>query len=151
MDELEFMWFVGLFEGEGCIAWSDKRRLGKIAAHITIGSTDRDVIDRVQSFLGGNVYTGKGTNKPMHYWRIGNRKRVVELLTRMYPHMSKRRQDRIDEVLPELISFVDTRYGNDVVCKNGHVRTDSNTRTHKTYRHKVCLDCRRKSHTDRNI
>ena len=140
------MWFVGLFEGEGCISYSDLRRRGTSAAHLTLGSTDRDVVERVQRMFGGVIHTNKGTNKPMHVWRLNKRDEVVALLQRMRPHMSSRRGARIDEVLPNLIAFEDTRFGDDVFCKNGHLRTDSNTRVHKTNGYKVCRDCARESH-----
>lgn len=106
IETMEFMWFVGLFEGEGCISYSDVKRRGTTAAHLTIGSTDRDVIERVVALHGGVIHTHAGTNKPMHCWRLNRRCEVLSLLHRMLPYLSARRASKAVEVIDNLEAFV---------------------------------------------
>ena len=111
----EFSWFVGLYEGEGCLSsriWKKKdKKSGKlyqgVALTLTIKMTDEDVIQRAGKFIGVSAhptdqkYTAKHNRKPMY--RISKNGspdgKLRDLLNRMYPHLSKRRQKQIDEKL----------------------------------------------------
>ena len=101
----EFSWFVGLFEGEGCIySRKTKRTLkGKtyegVEIALTIKMTDEDVIARAAKFLGNSYHSVK--HKPGHkpLYRVrkngGLNGKLRKLLDDMYPHLSKRRQEQI--------------------------------------------------------
>ena len=113
----EFSWFVGLYEGEGCMSsriWKKTdKKTGKVYSgaqiSITIKMTDEDVIERAGKFIGVNYhrtdqkYTEKMGRKPLY--RITKNGSidgsVRELCDRMYPHLSKRRQKQIDDKIEQ--------------------------------------------------
>ena len=107
----EFSWFVGLYEGEGSLSVRKGHKTVKgkryefINLALSIKMTDEDVIARAAKFLGNSYHpternsTARRGHKPL--WRVvkcGNHKGSLrELLDRMYPHLSKRRQAQIEE------------------------------------------------------
>ena len=99
----DFFWFVGLFEGEGCIGVdkADKNR-----PSIELAMQDRDVMERVSKLLDHKIVSfippGKSVKgksyKEMHRVRIYGRKAVM-IIDAMKPHMSSRRRVRMEEAL----------------------------------------------------
>ncbi len=70
--------------------------------YLTIKMTDEDVIARAANFLGGIKYKPvKSTHKQLYLVRkAGSDKgQLRELLERMRPHLSIRRQQQIDDKL----------------------------------------------------
>ena len=67
MTEAEWAWLGGLFEGEGCIAWT-----GKNSVTLTVNMTDRDVVERVLSATATGRLRGpyrlREKVKPMWSW-----------------------------------------------------------------------------------
>ena len=103
----EFSWFVGLFEGEGCFGCQHNKsiRNGKkyewVQMYLTIKMTDEDVIARAAKFLGVTYKPIKSTHKQLYLVRkAGSDSGVLrELMERMRPHLSIRRQQQIDDKL----------------------------------------------------
>ena len=109
--EQELAWFIGIFEGEGCLgARRIKRTIkGKTyfngELYLTIKMTDEDTIARVAKFLGNSYHAtdqkevAKLGKKPL--WRVrkngGPNGKVRELLEEIKPFLSKRRQQQVDE------------------------------------------------------
>ena len=103
----EFSWFVGLYEGEGSLyARKTKRTIkGKtynnVEIALTIKMTDEDVIARAAKFLGNSYHTQKPKEGHKQLYRVrkngGLNGKLRDLLDKMYPHLSKRRQQQIDE------------------------------------------------------
>ena len=100
----EFSWFVGLFEGEGTF-FREKAKYPRVV--LKVDMTDKDTIERCSEFLGVCVQTLKpyGSNKKVVY-RVkkqgGPKSKVVELVKKMRPHLSARRQQQIDNALEAL-------------------------------------------------
>ena len=108
----EFSWFVGFYEGEGTIT-SSKSHGTNIA--IRIRNTDYDTILRSSKFLGVKALKVSRTRKdgtkkeyiPDHYkdmWEVtkqggSSRGKLFNLLQKMRPHLSSRRQQQIDETI----------------------------------------------------
>ena len=93
----EFSWFVGLFDGEGCYYRDGSHGI------IEMAMTDEDTIAKASKFLGCSYKSikVKGNRKPQ--WRLrvrGGLKRgkTYELLNKMMPHLSQRRQEIIKRV-----------------------------------------------------
>jgi DNA-binding NarL/FixJ family response regulator len=89
-------WFTGLFEGEGSFYITKG-----IAKGLSLTSTDLDVLERIQEYLGGNICastTKKEHWKQAYIWTIHgiNAKRVVE---DMQPYLLSRRLNRSQEWL----------------------------------------------------
>ena len=106
----EFSWFVGLYEGEGCFDSQIKKKIVnekeyKFANYrLYIKMTDEDIIARAAKFLGVSYhrtdvkYTEKMGRKPC--WRVvkcgGSKGQLMDLVERMRPYVSKRRQEQFD-------------------------------------------------------
>ena len=114
----EFSWFVGLYEGEGCFYarnCKQKRTLKdgteRVYEHkglvLTIKMTDEDVIARAAKFLGQKYAEveradrdARGYKRCYRVRQMGGKKGKLKiLLDKMYPHLSKRRQEQIDKHL----------------------------------------------------
>ena len=94
INEIKLAWLAGILEGEGCFKMDPRPR-------IAVAMTDEDIIERVatlfsSSYTKWNVKTKGG--KSVWQTTIGRRKDLPELLTRLYPYMGKRRQEKIDEL-----------------------------------------------------
>jgi len=95
----EFSWFIGLFEGEGCV-YADCRNVV-----ISIAMADEDVIQRAAKFLNCSYHSVKpkkeGYKTQYRTKKNGGATRgyVYDLLKRMKPHLSSRRQKQIDTVI----------------------------------------------------
>ena len=113
----EFSWFVGLYEGEGCLSsriWkkTDKKS-GKtyrgVSLAMTIKMVDEDVISRAAKFVGVSYHrtdkkqTEELGRKPLYrFTKNGSVDGNLRLLLdKMYPHLSKRRQEQIDDKLKQ--------------------------------------------------
>ena len=101
--DVELAWFAGLFEGEGTVTW-DKRYH---TMRLSVGSTDLDVLERVQQATGvGTIsgpYKGQGKSTPEHYkpmygWYLSNHQDQLDLWEKIRPMMSARRSARFDEL-----------------------------------------------------
>ena len=113
----EFSWFVGLYEGEGSFysrvcKKKYKRADGTIKKYenggivLTLKMTDEDTIARAAKFLGQKYAivdkksTDKTGYKTLYRTRVmggvndGNK--LYELMKRMLPHLSQRRQEQIN-------------------------------------------------------
>lgn len=99
MDAFETGWVAGLFEGEGTIVLngSDRRRRVRVA----VGSTDHDVLVRLQALAGGklNGPYSRGPNKPIWHWRIDKQAEVEAFLRLVVPHLCSRRRVKAEEAL----------------------------------------------------
>lgn len=106
----EFSWFVGLYEGEGCY-YRDGRPSSKSPKGILeISMTDEDTIARAARFLNSNYRPKKvaGNRKPQ--WRIRcegglTRGKIFNLMKKMYPHLSQRRQEQLRTVWGENTTY----------------------------------------------
>jgi hypothetical protein len=94
----EFSWFIGLFEGEGCYFLDGGKGV------LEISMTDEDTIARAAKFLGSSYkeIKVKENRKPMWKVRVRGgmkRGRYYDLIIKMLPYLSKRRQENIKKVL----------------------------------------------------
>lgn len=106
MDEVEFAWFVGLFEGEGHCSVTKVKGRGARYPGLVIRMTDEDILLRVQSIVGGSVTgphksvtpSGK-SGKPMYRWTLTSTEAVLDLCHRMLPRLGKRRVEQMENVI----------------------------------------------------
>lgn len=102
INDLDWAWLAGLFEGEGSISFANVN-----SALLSLESTDHDVVIRVQAIAGGVVY-GPYTNehklgsKPTWKWHLRRSNEVSDVLNRIRPYMSNRRTERIEATLSRL-------------------------------------------------
>ena len=100
----EFSWFVGLYEGEGSLVMNRGRWPNMC---LKLDMTDEDTIERASKFLGVSYrpYGPYGSSKKVWYRtkKQGGRKSgLYDLLMKMRPYLSKRRQEQIDKRIEEL-------------------------------------------------
>ena len=108
----EFSWFVGIYEGEGSMHVNCKNLI------MEINMTDEDTIARVSKFLGVKYrkrVVKKG--KPIYVCRKKGgctRGKLYDLLMKMKPHLSKRRQEQFETNIHKLhktqVKYGRTRY-----------------------------------------
>jgi hypothetical protein len=105
-EQEKIVWSAGILEGEGCFSIrKDKRRGGLIYFNVSCGMTDRDVVDRLAEFLGGEVggpYVRKGNRKVVFRWDLSVRSEVKSFLEKVLPYMGGRRSEKIRLMLNEM-------------------------------------------------
>ena len=114
MDKSDIAWLAGLFEGEGTFIWKKTGTFyGVPMARIKMA--DKDIIERVQVFLGGNIYEEKerqeGWKRQYCLAYQGNTAMRIMLLLR--PYMGIRRSKRIDDLLTIWTNRPGVRRGSD--------------------------------------
>lgn len=112
MDECEYAWAAGLFEGEGSIVIARRRQ--RYYARLIVYSTDRDVLEHWQRLLGGHIRARspqKDGYKPAFYVELGAQDQVKAALERMAPWLGERRTARVAEVLAKVAENPPTQYG----------------------------------------
>lgn len=124
MDSLQVAWLAGLYEGEGSVRLQRPNgRRARGSVQLTIGMTDRDVIEHVHRITGmGAIYlyrrgkrepTPKGNPRKDRYdWKVGRTDHVRALLEAMLPYLFARRRTHAQGILSVIQSHV--RY-----CRNG--------------------------------
>ena len=111
----EFSWFVGLYEGEGCLIAASKpgRKEGRDNRYwnlcMSIKMTDEDTIARAAKFLGVSYKQSKCPSSPEHWkpiYRVrksgGLKGELYDLMMRMKPHLCQRRQDQFDAAIAKV-------------------------------------------------
>lgn len=89
-------WFAGLFEGEGSFGFCKER-----PKRLALASTDKDVLERIQQFAGGNIYNswrkeGKEHWKDAYVWHLSGHE-ALKLAKTIMPLLLSRRQNRGNE------------------------------------------------------
>lgn len=97
MTELEkIIWFAGLFEGEGTFCFCKN-----VGRQLSIQMTDKDIIDRLQTFFGGKVYNikkRKEHHKDSWVWVLGS-KDSIKIVEDIIPYLGLRRKKRALEYI----------------------------------------------------
>jgi hypothetical protein len=106
--QVDIAWAAGLFEGEGCCSSALKR---PHQTHMTVTSTDRDVLLHFQSVIGA----GKVRPKPMpadkpHWtpgwtWEAAGDDAVAALLL-LLPYLGERRRARALELITIRVEYI---------------------------------------------
>ena len=105
----DLAWLAGLLEGEGCFSlqkYIQTARAGYALPSIEISMTDRDVVQRAGSLLGGKQASVRAarldkrfsTKKRLFIWRV-NGQRAVHVIKVLLPYMGRRRSKRILELV----------------------------------------------------
>lgn len=86
-------WFAGLFEGEGSFGFNGIR-----PTRLQIVSTDKDVLERVKLYAGGNVNKASRSGQKEHWkqayiWALHGES-AVKLAEEVLPYLLKRRTMR---------------------------------------------------------
>lgn len=97
MSQVDAAWVAGLFEGEGCITWTERGQAG-----MTVSSTDRDVIERLHAVVGFGSVVAKQprtqNRKPYWLWKVGSQEGFLAVADQIEPFLMSRRTARLEEV-----------------------------------------------------
>lgn len=85
----DYIYFAGLFDGEGCIAKNSKLRQ---IIYLQVVMVDRIIIDWLLNKFGGCYYLfnkrNRGINeKPTHHWKLTNVDKIIPLLENIIPYL----------------------------------------------------------------
>jgi hypothetical protein len=125
----EIAWAAGVYEGEG--SFSGDR--------VVIVQKDSWILYRlIKIFKFGSVRLhGDNCQK----WCVSGEDARQFLLT-IFTELSPRRKA---EILEHKVFFIDSKFKQQRVCRNGHIKTEENTRRKYNHRRKdwdvICLDC----------
>lgn len=103
----ELHWVAGLLEGEGCFTPKSRKLRDRTSFNplIQVTSTDRDVLERLVSLVGGRIGgpypTRRETHRPTYQWQFAG-ERARELMVLVRPLMFERRQKQIDIAIDKI-------------------------------------------------
>ena len=108
MNDFDFVYAAGLFDGEGSISLIRHHENRWPSPQVSIASTDYEVVEWFQSRFGGSVVT-KQPRKPNHSvsydWRLTDRRALV-FLANIRPYLViERKMRRIDLLLNNNLSY----------------------------------------------
>lgn len=97
MNNTDRAWLAGLYEGEGCCSVRDNSK----SVSIIMTTTDKDVIEKVQSIFGsGNVTVQNRPNRKESYqWSVGKRNEVERFISETIEFLGQRRTEKFNEAL----------------------------------------------------
>lgn len=143
--EAEWAWLAGLFEGEGCIRFTNR-----YSVHAVLNMTDRDVLETVDRLVpspSGLKCVRKSKNpahKDCFQWYLTDRDRVEIFLRNIQPWMHSRRGTRVKEAI-ERLSRCRGRYTHKPHCRNGHLWTEVGVYIAPGQNGWACPVCRREA------
>jgi hypothetical protein len=96
------MWAIGLFEGEGSIAFARNSK----SVTLQLAMTDRDVVLRFAKIVQCGAVHPRATKGKLQYgWNITSAVHVRRLLRQFAPHFGERRAARAAEALKRLANI----------------------------------------------
>ncbi len=96
--------FVGLFEGDGCIYIVKQRKSNALFARLTIGLKYNDMnklmLDSIQKSFGGSVYKTTQKKAVRVTWSVSNRFYITKILKlfEKYPFLGSRKTCQLDHI-----------------------------------------------------
>jgi hypothetical protein len=125
MTDAETAWVAGLIEGEGSFTTLKGTRSGRVS----MGSTDRDVLEKLAAITGvGKVTAIKAQasslgSKPIYQWVVWRKANVRLLTERILPWLGERRTGQALALIKSLGEFTPQPQG---FCVQGHELTPEN-------------------------
>lgn len=96
-DETFLAWFAGLYEGEGSVVVTKPQKYGARYLRLSLGSTDKDVLDRLVERIGGGLtFSSRSRANPKHkdfwLWQFARTEEVRKLGESLLPFLGERRR-----------------------------------------------------------
>jgi hypothetical protein len=94
-------WAAGLFEGEGCIMFTNKN-----SVRLNVDMTDEDVVREFASTIGCGRVESIGVRpgcKPAYRWRISKKSEVLTVLGWLMPFLGQRRHAKAEQAILRLV------------------------------------------------
>lgn len=157
----EFSWAVGYFEGEGCICisrYSNVHQEDGYRRSLSLSSIDRENLERFQRAVNaGRIYgparrtPERAHHRPLYTWSCTRWVEIEDVVLRMLPHLSARRQEAGRAMLANPITNARTSgYGSycRIICPRGH-RLVAETIRIKANGKRECKTCARNRRLER--
>lgn len=156
MNEVDVAWAAGFLEGEGCFGWYGDGTRRKAKPHlkrtanavIAVCQNEREPLDRLQSIFGaGRINPKRNPKRVAWEWRCQGHA-AIPVMKAVYSHMSKRRQQRIREVIESYDALQSEIAHRKVICRNGHLFSEHGVNRTDGRGH-YCAECHRQRETRR--
>ena len=99
-DELGYL--AGVFDGEGTFGIWSKGKNKTRQLRVCVDMSDGDTVLRFLTFFKEGAIYSRQPKDPKHRlmysWRVTNKEKALDILRRMLPYLSKRRQLKFHEV-----------------------------------------------------
>jgi len=115
LNDFDLGYLVGIFEGEGCIAFNYSERKDEYpreyyTVHIVIGNTNKKLLKNIQNITGLGKVLSKGKPiiskyKECFIWRISKQKEVLWFLKQCFPYLIEKKE-KAKLVMPFLESRI---------------------------------------------
>lgn len=121
-------WAAGLFEGEGWfeVVYSKTIPGAARGLRIGVGSTDRDVLEKLQGIFPGTIRLRKArptaypTAKPFWVWTVATRDEVTRIIELLLPWLGERRRSQAETALAARALMPGVGWDNRSHCRRGH-------------------------------
>jgi len=98
----DWKWVAGLFEGEGSITASFDKHQNRFYPKLTIGTTDKDVLEKLVKIVGFGKFHGpykRKSNsfgkKPIYFFQLGDIEQVTYFLRGVWSDLLARRRQQV--------------------------------------------------------
>ena len=112
LSDFDLGWLVGMIEGEGNMACMiGKKKYGSyLGTTISISSTDKDIIDRLEKLIPSGRTAYKREPKVAHHktqyvWNVNKRQEVRSITETILPYLSDRRKEQFGNALQTIIEY----------------------------------------------
>lgn len=121
MTGIDIGWLAGIMDGEGTISLAKNSNVDGRARFrtpiLSMTSTDREILERVQGLCGGCICEVKKTHKhptwkPAWIWKISGANKVIEILRIIAPHMTCPAKVERARLLVDIYPEITLRGGN---------------------------------------
>lgn len=148
----DIAWAAGLFEGEGTIGSYSSGRNGagqSITAHLRLGMTDRDVVERFAQVVGfGAIHVrppGTNGHKAIFAWQAYGFEKAQALTAMFWPWLGERRRAKARETI--IATRATQAMGKRPCCPQGHPYSETLwleriVRNGRVYFARRCRTCR---------
>ena len=103
LSDFDLGWLIGMLEGEGCVNSHINKKSGYLCTSLSIASTDKDVVDRLNKLFPGAArnYKREYDNhyKTQYLWSINKRKDIRTISQTVIPFLSERRKLQFGKVI----------------------------------------------------
>lgn len=131
--DMEIGWIAGFLDGDGCFGWygekrnSTRRQRKQWVGYPSVIASQNflEPLERISKTFPGTVRyitTHKNGNKQYEY-RVNN-KIAIDIMVAVYPIISSRRQEKIQEIIANYASREAERLEDSIFCPKGHSRDE---------------------------
>lgn len=121
MTEAQVAWVAGIIEGEGCFVFNNMNGKAIASVRISVGMTDKDVIDELLNITGiGNIRFKKKQKehwKDSWTWFVQKQEEQMALINVILPWLKSRRTAKALELKAFIQSRIDLRLPITLVCE----------------------------------